>query len=414
MSSRTTPVLCVIITLLAGLAMHARGDVLLKVKEVSNIRPTQDGRYFGRASLQVLDNGVWVMTYVNSEHHWKDPGGQIEVMFSGDEGRTWAPPNSYHDGKPVSGLPSAASPKESPHDPVEPYIYLAPNGDLVIAAMDAIFPPGRDKPRPGHGGMWITISPDGGRTWSKWRKAAFKGVPGGGSGDLTQDSFLDGNTIYATSRLGDWRQNTPEEILSARWFYPGKTLPGLLKSTDNGRSWNFVSCCDSEMNWDRTGDSETGIERVGDTELVVVLRGGFKTELPWLTRSHDMGKTWSKLVRMSPRVQSWKRARIYTLAHLKHFSKVENIPDWWNDNTLIGTGVHQVSLHTRNVGLWYSQDKGETWSAPLDLDVTTQDAGYGDLRMRKNGDLVVVSYHGTHDEASIKQYVVDIRARRSP
>ena len=145
MGSRTTVALCLFIAVLAGLTTHASGEVRLTIREVTSIRPTHDGRYFARASLQVLANGVWVMTYVHSDHHWKSPGGQIEVMFSGDEGRTWAPPNTYLDGKPVSGLPSAASPKESPHDPVEPYIYLAPNGDLVIAAMDAIFPswPGR-------------------------------------------------------------------------------------------------------------------------------------------------------------------------------------------------------------------------------------------------------------------------------
>ena len=121
-----------------------------------------------------------------------------------------------------------------------------------------------------------------------------------------------------------------------------------------------------------------------------------------------MGKTWTKPVNVSPKVKSWKRARIYTLKHLEHLSGVKTIPEWWNDRILVGTGVHQVSVQTRNVGLWYSEDKGETWSAPLDLDTTTQDAGYGDVRMRKNGDLVVVSYHGAHDQASIKQYVVGI------
>jgi DNA repair exonuclease SbcCD nuclease subunit len=41
------------------------------------------------------------------------------------------------------------------------------------------------------------------------------------------------------------------------------------------------------------------------------------------------------------------------------------------------------------------------------------DAGYGDLRMRRNGDIVVVSYHGNHETAAIKQYVARIGAALS-
>ena len=89
-------------------------------------------------------------------------------------------------------------------------------------------------------------------------------------------------------------------------------------------------------------------------------------------------------------------------------SGAENIPEWWNDNVLIGTGVIQVSQppNVRNIGLWVSTDKGASWSAPLHLDEDTEDAGYGDLRMRKNGEIVVVSYHGHYEAAAIKQYVV--------
>ena len=42
----------------------------------------------------------------------------------------------------------------------------------------------------------------------------------------------------------------------------------------------------------------------------------------------------------------------------------------------------------------------------LHLDEGAEDAGYGDLRMRKNGEIVVVSYHGHYEAAAIKQYVV--------
>ena len=120
-------------------------ELRLRVKETTTLL-TAPGRYFGRASLQILDNGVWIMTYIHSDHHWACHDGQIGVMLSKDEGRTWLPPNTFTDGNPVKGLPSAPSPIESPYDPIEPYIYLAPNGDLLIAAWDLDFKAEKQRP----------------------------------------------------------------------------------------------------------------------------------------------------------------------------------------------------------------------------------------------------------------------------
>jgi hypothetical protein len=46
-------ILHVVVGALAVLAPHASAEVRLTIKEVTTIRPTHDGRYFGRASLQV-------------------------------------------------------------------------------------------------------------------------------------------------------------------------------------------------------------------------------------------------------------------------------------------------------------------------------------------------------------------------
>ena len=213
--------------------------------------------------------------------------------------------------------------------------------------------------------------------------------------DLTQDSFVDGTVIYASSRMSK----------------AGKAMPGLFKSADNGRTWQFVNYMDPDVDWNRTADCESGIERVGESEIAAVIRGTLQgCALPWITRSNDLGKTWEKLVRADDRVCCWKRPRIYTYNHLRQMSGAETIPKWWNDSLLLGTGVIQVSAKPprRNIGLWYSTDKGGTWSTPLKLDKDTEDAGYGDLRMRKNGEFVIVSYHGSFKQAVIKQYVIHI------
>ena len=364
-------------------------EVRLWVKETSTLR-TELGRYFGRASLQILGNGIWIMTYIHSSHHWDCHDGQIEMMLSEDEGRTWLQPNTFTDGKPVNGLPGAPSPKESPYDPIEPYIYLAPNGDLLICAMNFDF---KGKKSNGH---WCTLSSDNGRTWSAWRQIRHTNLPPPlGGGDMTQQCLEKDGTMYAASRTG----------------LSGQSTPILCKSADNGATWEFVSAIGKQGDiWYTSDDSETGIELVGPKEMVAILRHGMWPAPTHMTRSHDMGKTWTAPKDISGTTHFWKRPRIYTLKHLKHMSGADNLPEWWDDTTLIGTGPHEVDNGTRNVGLWYSQDKGETWSAPFHCDKNTQDAGYGDIRMRRNGELVVVSYHGKHDSADIKQYVVGMES----
>lgn len=376
-----------------------KGKVHFTIKEEHTIltAPQNEtkGDYYGRPSLSILEDGTWVMVYIRSNHHWKDPQGRIEVIFSKDEGRSWSAPNTYTDGTSVEGMPG--TPGGSAWDPGEPFIYLTPDNRLVITSMkvdlSGVRPQSVD-------GAWLKVSSDGGRTWGEWTKAVFTSLPDTAKAndiDLTQDYFIDGKVIYASSRMGVWGDFKDTSPKAPVLFF---------KSTNNGETWQFINYMDPTITWGRTSDMECGIERVGKSEITAVIRGGRACEIPWLTRSTDMGRTWAEPVQADEKVLSWKRPRIYTYKHLVDMSKVKDIQNWWDDKLLLGTGVIQVAPDERNVGLWYSTDKGLTWSAPLPLDKITQDAGYGDLRMRRNGEIVIVSYHGSQERADIKQYII--------
>ena len=114
-----------------------------------------------------------------------------------------------------------------------------------------------------------------------------------------------------------------------------------------------------------------------------------------------MGLTWEPLRDIADQAKIWDRPRIHTAAHLRGEA------EWWRDRLILGASDQRTkpgkSMPRRNC-LWLSPDAGENWQM-FPLDDHTQDSGYGDMLYDPaTRRYVAILYHGTTDEAALKQY----------
>jgi hypothetical protein len=90
---------------------------------------------------------------------------------------------------------------------------------------------------------------------------------------------------------------------------------------------------------------------------------------------------------------------------------------WWNDQRLLMIGfVHTVSgdSQARTNAVWYSPDKGNTWTTFL-IDSYIGDGGYGSVLYNPVADQYVIwNYRGTLDEADVVQYNVSLLGVEPP
>jgi hypothetical protein len=384
------------VVLAARLLMSAQGggstilppvfDPAVNVDATSTISSGVGGSdWVGRASIKRRDDGVLVMAYYRAERHDTNAGA-LHLRFSDDNGATWTAEDTKLGGGAVTGFPMNP-PVSAGQDAGEPWIYLAPNGDLLIHMW-------RINYSVSMGGTYQSRSTDGGETWdSPAGPIQFAGltVAQNNRTFATDDDFVFEGTIYAAARVYVDADGSP----SASVF---------ISSDDNGATWTRVSTIVSASDPD-DGIQETGLEYVGNARIVAMLRDNEHLK-SYQSISTDMGVTWSAKADVTSTVGIAGRQRVYTRAHL------QGEDEWWEDNVLIMTGfVHQDpgDSQDRRNAVWVSGDFGDTWSEPFYIDSATEDSGYGDIFYDEaNDQYVVVSYQGTLAAASLKQYRLTI------
>lgn len=333
------------------------------------MRQHTGSEWYGRPAVSVVD-GVVVCVYKHGSHHAVNDG-ELHIKFSDDYGATWSDEDKTLLGASVTGFPMNPPDLHADEDAGEPWIMIAPNGDLLLHMWKADFNV------VGHQhGTWQSRSTDGGETWATATQVLPTGLATPDEMFATDDHFVYNGVLYVGGRhySTDW-----QEI---------KCL--IIKSADSGATWEFLSFI---------GDydpllSEIGMEYVGNNRIVAIIRGD---TMSFKSISDDLGATWSEPIPAG--IQSAGRSRILTKTHLQGGA------NWWNDSTLIMIGF----VPNRRTSVWVSLDAGDTWTGPFFVDTQTEDCGYGDIFYNPNtGKYVMLNYFGTLDAADVKQYNLTI------
>lgn len=345
---------------------------------------TESGQWFGRASIKVR-NGVVILVYHEASGHEANDGA-LHIKFSTNYGNTWTAEDTFTNDAAVTGFPMNPSTLSAGEDAGEPWLYLAPNGNLVLHMWRVDYDVTTN-------GTYQSISSDGGATWSSSAAVNFTGIADDSKVFATDDDFVYNDVIYAGARV----YSDPDA-------FPCESI--LIKSTDNGATWEKVSTiCANNEGAAGQGAWEVGLEYIGSNTILANLRMADYARA-YQRISTDMGATWGSLTELTSRIGAAGRQRLYTRAHVKGQA------NWWTDRVLIMTGFTHMAPgagEPRRNCLWISQDAGSTWSAPYYIDSQTDDAGYGDIFYNPNtGKYIVVSYTGSQSAADLKQYTLTL------
>lgn len=363
------------------LPLFAPSVTVASTATISSGSGTSD--WHGRGYVTRRTDDVLVMVYrVGSGHN---TSASLAIRFSDDNGATWTAENTTLAGGAVTGFPM--TPPVGTISYGEGVPLTAPNGDLLIEmwSVTGISSSGTLN------GTYQSRSTDDGSTWSSPAAVTFSGNPAGNTSTfMTDDWFVFGGAIY----------------MGARWYADGDGVPSslrLMKSTDNGTSWSYVSTvvAANEGTSGALGGQEFGMEYIGnDTILTMIRDNGHTKSYKRISTSMGAEGSWGTLIDVTSEVGIAARQKLYTRAHLKGEA------DWWTDSTLIMEGfIHQnpPSSQSRRNCIWLSNDRGDSWDGPHYIDSTTEDAGYGDIWWNGTG-YSVVNYQGTLSAAILKQY----------
>ena len=169
---------------------------------------------------------------------------------------------------------------------------------------------------------WLRISDDSGRTWSEPR--------------------LVGEHVFC--RSNGVRLSTGELLLP---IYGPPDVAGVLKSTDDGRTWKRFGSISTSAG----ADEPTLAELSSGTVLMVLrTRDGYF----WTTRSQDKGETWSRP----------ERSQIHSAATSSNLFRLK-------DGRLLLTLDESTARVRTPLVMRLSSNDGESWGSPVQLDAVT-------------------------------------------
>lgn len=342
----------------AAIQRPVRAETHLQADPLQTITQ-QPSFYHGWPTLAARKNGELLVAYSGGREGHVCPFGRVELIRSGDGGKTWSWPEVISD-SPIDDRDAGVCETAKGSLLITTFTSLAFQAtfqnaknwpDEKIARWRAVSRRGTQSQFESLLGTWMMRSTDGGMSWSKPYRVPLNSPHG-------PSVLSDGRLLYAGKKLWD----------------PGKKA-GVCESTDDGQTWKWLADIPA-----RPGDSVEDYHELHQTQavdgsLIVHIRNHNKqNERETLqTTSTDGGKTWT-----TPRsIGVWGLP-----SHLLRLS---------NGSLVMSYGYRKAPFgnHAR-----ISRDNGRTWSEPLILsnDAAGTDVGYPSTVELSNGQLVTVWY----------------------
>ena len=272
--------------------------------------------------------------------------GRLDWIHSADGGKTWSKPTVIVD---------------SQWDDRNPGAGVMPDGTIVVSYGEAhtYNAEGKWDRTAGKYVLYYVLSTDGGKTWSK-KIALCPDLLHNGSPFGRIIALRDGTALM---QVYTWKTQSKEPVTAKLKFK--RPCVGILRSTDNGRTWGDWSLV-------ATGANEIALVEMPDGRLVAAMRSSGVS----VCESADKGRTWSK-----PQA----------------VTKTGEIPpDLW----LLRSGallmVYGCRLEPKGAQAILSDDAGKTWGFDKRVFVAwkalSSDCGYPSVVQLADGTIVMLYY----------------------
>jgi hypothetical protein len=323
-------------------------------------------RHLHPADLIHLRNGdLLVMAREGTEHISND--GDVILLRSKDQGKTWG------DKQTIAGIKDL--------DEREGCGIQLKDGTIVVGVFynnlydaDGRYKPKHPKPlsHPSNDGRralgaYIITSNDDGHTWSKpnyldTTSMPFKDLEGPTDAPIEMPDGSIVMAVIAYSLNGD-----AKDVASV-----------LLRSSDKGKSWKYVSTVADDPGGKLGGFVEPGIVRTKSGRIVAGLRNHGPDNAIWTTYSDDDGKTWAPVKKTD------------MIGHPVDLIQL-------SDGRLMASyGVRTQHALPEGVRACFSSDNGATWDIRTEVQIRNDfrnwDIGYPESLELPDGRVLTVYY----------------------
>jgi sialidase-1 len=324
-------------------------------EEIWDIEAPGSG-YVGWPTLTCTQDGTLHLVYSGGRQHHVCPFGQVHLMTSVDEGKTWTWPRALVDGilddrdagiiqtskgTLIVNWFSSLTWERIMSDNASAYHAYPETEKLEWQRRSAQL---TDAVRQSELGIWSIRSSDGGATWSP-KVPTQTGSPHGPC------ELNDGRLLYVGKKLAT-------NFATAREGAAYAPELGAAQSTDDGQSWEVIGDIPIHPEHQADGYHELHAVQAADGTIIAHIRN--HNELHHYetlqTESHDGGRTWT----MPHSIGLWG----YPAFLLRT-----------SDGRLITTVGHRRDPLGNQISL--SEDNGQSWSPALPINTDSQgDFGY--------------------------------------